>query len=157
MDKNADRIILQDIARKAMISRGLEPDFPEVEIKELNKIILPAACKPETARDMRDLLWCSVDNADSRDLDQLTYAETLEGNKVKIMVAIADVDALVSAKSNIDIHAGYPIHRTFIGCSFINNIVHFIEHYENLPVAEEFSVFQTKWTEQLCRQGIITA
>jgi VacB/RNase II family 3'-5' exoribonuclease len=105
MNNNADRIILQDIARKAMISRGLEPDYPEVEISELNIILLPATYKPEIARDMRDKLWCSIDNADSRDLDQLTYAESLEGNKVKILVAIADVDALVSANSNIDDHA----------------------------------------------------
>jgi len=71
MSKNADRIILQDIARNAMISRGLEPDFPDTEIAELNKILLPATCKPEIAKDMRDLLWSSVDNADSLDLDQL--------------------------------------------------------------------------------------
>ena len=105
MSKNADRIILQDIARNAMISRGLEPDFPDTEIAELNKILLPATCKPEIAKDMRDLLWSSVDNADSLDLDQLTYAESLEGNRVRILVAIADVDALVNAKSNIDNHA----------------------------------------------------
>jgi len=105
MNKNADRIILQDIARKAMISRGLVPDFPDAEISELNEILLPATYKPEMAKDMRNLLWCSVDNADSLDLDQLTYAESLEGNNVRILVAIADVDALVVAKSNIDKHA----------------------------------------------------
>ncbi len=105
MNKNADRIILQNIARKAMISRGLVPDFPDVEISELNKILLPATYNPEVAKDMRDLLWCSVDNADSLDLDQLTYAETLEDNKVRILVAIADVDALVGAESKIDKHA----------------------------------------------------
>ncbi len=105
MNQNADRIILQDIARNAMISRGLVPDFPDVEISELNEISLPAVCKPEIAKDMRDLLWCSVDNADSLDLDQLTYAEPLEGDNVRILVAIADVDALVVAQSNIDKHA----------------------------------------------------
>jgi exoribonuclease-2 len=105
MNNNSDRIILQNIARKAMISRGLAPDFPDAEISELNEISFPATCKPEAAKDMRDLLWCSIDNADSLDLDQLTYAESLEGNKVKIFVAIADVDALVHAKSNIDDHA----------------------------------------------------
>jgi len=105
MNNNDDRIILQDIARKAMISRGLVPDFPEVEISELNKILVPATCNPGIAKDMRDLIWCSIDNADSLDLDQLTYAESLEGNRVRILVAIADVDALVAAKSNIDNHA----------------------------------------------------
>jgi exoribonuclease-2 len=105
MNNNDDRIILQDIARKAMISRGLVPDFPEVEISELNKLLVPATCNTEIAKDMRDLIWCSIDNDDSLDLDQLTYAELLEGNKVRILVAIADVDALVAAKSNIDNHA----------------------------------------------------
>ena len=105
MNKNADRIILQNIARKAMISRGLVPDFPDVEISEINAITLPAVCKPETAKDLRDLLWCSIDNADSLDLDQLTCAESLEGNNVRILIAIADVDALVVASSNIDKHA----------------------------------------------------
>jgi len=119
MTKNVDRITLQDIARKAMISRGLEPDFPDVEISELNKILLPAAYNPETAKDMRDLLWCSVDNADSLDLDQLSFAESLEGGNVRLLVAIADVDALVGAKSKIDNHASqntasvYTIARIF--------------------------------------------
>jgi VacB/RNase II family 3'-5' exoribonuclease len=106
MNKNADRIILQNIARKAMISRGLIPDFPDAEISELNEILLPAVCKPEIAKDMRNLLWCSVDNDDSLDLDQLTYAELAEGNKVRIFVAVADVDALVGVGSNIDNYAG---------------------------------------------------
>src|ERR1035438_9828314 len=105
MNKNTDRFILQNIARQAMISRGLVPDFPDAEISEVNEISLPATCKPGIARDMRDLPWCSVDNDNSLDLDQLTYAESREENKVRILVAIADVDALVDSKSNIDIHA----------------------------------------------------
>jgi len=105
MNNNTDRIILQNIARKAMISRGLVPEYPNAEISELNKIILPATYKPEIAQDLRNMLWCSIDNDDTLDLDQLTCAESLEGNRVRIMVAIADVDALVAAKSNIDIHA----------------------------------------------------
>ena len=119
MNNNTDRFILQNIARKAMISRGLVPDFPDAEISELNEILLPATYKPGTAKDMRDLQWCSVDNDDSLDLDQLTFAESLEENKVRILVAIADVDALVDIKSNIDNHASqntasvYTVARTF--------------------------------------------
>ena len=55
--------------------------------------------------DLRDLLWASIDNDDSRDLDQLTVAETLPEDKVKIRVAVADVDALVKDGSAIDEHA----------------------------------------------------
>lgn len=105
MDKMANRIALQNIARKAMIARGLEPDFPETVLDELKSITNPATYKPETAKDLRDKLWCSIDNADSLDLDQLSYAEALPENKVRLYIAIADVDALVVAQSNIDTHA----------------------------------------------------
>ena len=56
-------------------------------------------------RDQRDLLWASIDNDDSLDLDQLTVAEAMPGGKVKMMVAIADVDSLVKKGSAIDDHA----------------------------------------------------
>ena len=105
MDKMANRIALQNIAREAMIARGLEPDFPEAVLAELTGITLPAVYKPATAKDLRDKLWCSIDNDDSLDLDQLTYAEELPENKVRLFIAIADVDALVGAQSNIDKHA----------------------------------------------------
>jgi exoribonuclease-2 len=105
MDKNSHRVILQNIARKAMIERGLATDFPSSVLAETNSIASPAMNKLATAKDLRNLLWCSVDNADSLDLDQLTYAELLPGNNVRLLVAIADVDALVPAQSNIDDHA----------------------------------------------------
>ncbi len=105
MNKNANRITLRQIARRAMISRGLEPDFPSALLNELKGITFPATCKPDTTKDMRGLKWCSVDNADSLDLDQLTYAEQLPDNKVRLLVAIADVAALVTPQSNIDHHA----------------------------------------------------
>src|SRR5665647_1814674 len=105
MDKNANRITLQQIARKAMISRGLVPDFPDAVFAELKKITSPATCRTDVAKDMRDLPWCSVDNNDSLDLDQLSYAEQLPGNMVRLLIAIADVDALVTKQSNIDNHA----------------------------------------------------
>ena len=56
-------------------------------------------------RDLTDLPWASIDNDDSRDLDQLTVAETLPEDRVKIRVAVADVDALVKDGSAIDEHA----------------------------------------------------
>ena len=56
-------------------------------------------------RDVRDRLWASIDNDDSRDLDQLTVAESLESGQVRILVAVADVDALVRKTSAIDGHA----------------------------------------------------
>jgi len=105
MDRNANRITLQQIARRAMISRGLEPDFPTEAIAELREITSPTKCEPAQAKDLRRLLWCSVDNDDSLDLDQLSYAEQLPNNKVRLLVAIADVDALVTLQYSIDDHA----------------------------------------------------
>jgi len=104
MNKITERIILQDITRNEMILRGLAPDFPDDEMSEINEISIPTTCKYEIAKDLRDLLWCSMNNADSLDLDQLTFAELLEGNNMRILVVIADVDALMAAKSKIDNH-----------------------------------------------------
>jgi VacB/RNase II family 3'-5' exoribonuclease len=106
MNHHDQRVTLQHIARRAMIERGLEPDFPAAALSELNKISGPATYQPGEAKDLRNLLWCSIDNAESRDLDQLSVAEQLPDKKVRLLVAIADVDALVAAQTDIDIHAG---------------------------------------------------
>ncbi len=102
--KSTDRATLVAIARRAMIERGLEPDFPPAAQHELSAIGRPADATGDV-RDMRDRLWASIDNDDSRDLDQLTLAEPLAGGRVRILVAVADVDALVRKDSAIDGHA----------------------------------------------------
>jgi exoribonuclease-2 len=96
---------LIEIARQAMVDRGLLPDFSAQVEKELAAITGPAAVSGGSIRDLRPLLWCSIDNDDSRDLDQLSVSEELPGGAVKIYVAIADVDALVTKNSAIDDHA----------------------------------------------------
>ena len=100
------RAILQNLAHRAMIERGLLPDFAAAALAELDRIQAPAvATNGESVRDLTDRLWVSIDNDDSRDLDQLTVAEAMPGDKAKILVAIADVDALVKNGSAIDDHA----------------------------------------------------
>lgn len=99
------RAILQSIARRAMLERGLLPAFSAEAIAELGKIQAPATMTGRPVRDLRALLWASIDNDDSRDLDQLTVAEAMSGDKVKILVAVADVDSLVENGSAIDEHA----------------------------------------------------
>jgi ribonuclease R len=98
-----DRATLAAIARQAMIERGLEPDFP-LAAKRIGRHRGPAKAT-ENVRDLRNLLWASIDNDDSRDLDQLTVAESLAGGQVRILVAVADVDALVRKGSALDGHA----------------------------------------------------
>jgi len=101
---NTDRATLAAIARRAMIERGLEPDFSPAAQRELAAISRPADAT-DGVRDMRDRLWVSIDNDDSRDLDQLTVAEALADGRIRILVAVADVDALVRKGSAIDGHA----------------------------------------------------
>jgi VacB/RNase II family 3'-5' exoribonuclease len=105
------RALLQSIAQRVMLERGLLPDFSAEALAELGRIQAPAAMNDEPVRDpfgirdLRDLVWASIDNDDSRDLDQLTVAEAMPGDKVKILVAVADVDSLVKNGSAIDEHA----------------------------------------------------
>ena len=87
-----------------MVARGLLPDFSAAALAELEGIRKPAS-DPSGIRGLTDLPWASIDNDDSKDLDQLTLAEALPGNKVKIYVAIADVDALVRKGTAIDEYA----------------------------------------------------
>jgi exoribonuclease-2 len=96
---------LRAIAHKAMTDRGLEPDFPPDAIQQVNGIPGPARESDHSIRDLRQSLWCSIDNDTSRDLDQLTVAERLTAGGVKVLVAIADVDAIVKPVSPIDRHA----------------------------------------------------
>ena len=87
-----------------MLERGLAPDFSPAAMAELEKIHDPARRTSASIRDLTRLLWCSIDNDDSRDLDQLSVAESVaEGTKVR--VAIADVAETVKKGSAIDEHA----------------------------------------------------
>jgi VacB/RNase II family 3'-5' exoribonuclease len=96
---------LRDIARRAMIERGLLPDFSEAVQTELRSITRAASSSEPSLRDMRGLLWASIDNDDSLDLDQLSVAQPLRDDAIAIFVAVADVDAVVRMGSNIDGHA----------------------------------------------------
>jgi VacB/RNase II family 3'-5' exoribonuclease len=88
-----------------MLERGFLPDFEAAVLIELRALPGPAATQVPSARDLSGLLWASIDNDDSLDLDQLSVAEPLIDGKVKVLVAIADVDALVEKASAINAHA----------------------------------------------------
>ncbi|HVO77137.1 MAG TPA: RNB domain-containing ribonuclease, partial [Candidatus Bathyarchaeia archaeon] len=95
----ADRHRLKAIAHQAMIERGLLPDFSPAVLAETNAIGTAAVGTDASIRDLRGLLWCSIDNDDSLDLDQLTVAEPKGNGLTKILVAVADVDSIVKAGS----------------------------------------------------------
>lgn len=106
-DKNKKQhiSILERIARRVMAERELLPRFSSEALAQLNRINTPASLEEKGVRDMRHLLWCSIDNDDSLDLDQLSAAQDMPDGAVKIFVAISDVDALVKKYTAIDEHA----------------------------------------------------
>ncbi len=93
------------IAIHAMNERGLRPEFSDRVEQQLATIHGPGADTDPAIHDLTALMWCSIDNDDSLDLDQLTVSETLPNGNVRLWVAIADVDALVQRDSPIDQHA----------------------------------------------------
>src|SRR5450631_1210862 len=107
MPAHADaRDQLRRIAHATMLEYALLPDFSRAVVDETDTITRAAVASGAGVRDLRGLLWASIDNDDSRDLDQLSVAEPQDGGSVKILIAIADVDATVKTGSAIDGHAG---------------------------------------------------
>ncbi len=101
-----------------MLEAGFLPDFPPEVLHELQ------ASKPATvsgsgsaARDLRSLLWSSIDNDSSRDLDQVEYVEKLPDRTVRILVGIADVDSLVRLGSATDLHAAAEATSVYTGAA----------------------------------------
>lgn len=98
------KIDLVRLAEQVMHDKGLEPKYSDhayIQLKEIKR----QASIPAHTEDLRSLLWCSIDNDDSKDLDQLTFAECEKNGKTTLWIAIADVDALVPKDSPIDQHA----------------------------------------------------
>jgi exoribonuclease-2 len=98
---------LQSIARQVMLQNGFQPDFSQ-EVKEQLENLQRGPSPVEdvaSATDLRQLLWSSIDNDTSRDLDQIEVAERLQDGSIRVMIGIADVDAFVDKGSPIDQHA----------------------------------------------------
>ena len=89
-------------ARRAMLEQGFTPDTPAGASEQLRSAAPPA--RPGQ-RDLRGLPWSSIDNDESRDLDQIEVVQPLGGNALRVLVGIADVDALVGGDTPIDLHA----------------------------------------------------
>jgi VacB/RNase II family 3'-5' exoribonuclease len=102
-DAHSNRGTLQFISRQAMVDHGLEPEFPPAAQEQARTAgPVPGG---EGVRDLRGLLWSSIDNDDSMDLDQIEVAERLPDGAVQVRIGIADVDALVPRGSPVDRHA----------------------------------------------------
>jgi exoribonuclease-2 len=96
---------LQRLAIAAMRARGLKPEFSAEATLEAEALRLQPPEPGEDVQDLRGLLWFSIDNHDTRDLDQLSWAEAEGDGAARLLVAVADVDVMVRADGAIDEHA----------------------------------------------------
>ena len=117
MNDQHPHVDLQAVARQVMLEHGFEPDFPPPIAQELAvlKSRSPAVAPNGEVRDLRQLLWSSIDNDTSKDLDQIEVAEQLPNGDVKVLIGIADVDALVRKGSAIDEHAAKETTTVYTG------------------------------------------
>jgi len=93
-------------AHAAMIEHGFQPDFPAGADKELDAIQAhPEPPAVPGIQDLRSLLWSSIDNDTSKDLDQIEWAEQLPDGRIRVLIGVADVDARVIRGTIIDGHA----------------------------------------------------
>src|ERR1700675_972811 len=119
MNDPRSSINLQAIARQVMQAQGFQPDFPPETQKQLADIKAhpPQLTPSDKVRDLRNLLWSSIDNDTSKDLDQIEVAERLPNGDVKVMIGVADVDAFVAKDSPIDQHAERETTSVYTGVS----------------------------------------
>jgi len=108
-------IDLRKAAHQEMIREGFEPDFPPDVLRDVGAIAAPASGAGPGIQDLRALLWSSIDNPESRDLDQVEFVERLPNGDLRVLVGIADVDALVPDGSATDRHAGHNTTSVYCG------------------------------------------
>jgi exoribonuclease-2 len=103
----AVHVDLQEMARQSMLEHGFEPEYPPAVHQQVADLKShPPKVEPGgDIRDLRDLLWSSIDNDTSKDLDQIEVAERLSNGETKVLVGVADVDAFVARDTPIDQHA----------------------------------------------------
>jgi len=108
-----ERALLDRVARQAMLDYGFEPDYPQLATAQAEALTAPAA-DAGGRRDPRHLLWSSIDNPESRDLDQIEVVEDVDGG-TRLLVGIADVAGAVPPRSPIDEHAGHNTTTVYTG------------------------------------------
>lgn len=144
-DTNPTHVDLQAIAKQIMEERGFEPDFPPAISEQLASLRQnpPQIAAGRDVRDLRNLLWSSIDNDTSRDLDQIEVAERGSNGDVKVMIGIADVDAFVPKQTPIDQHAAKETTTVYTG----------VRNFPMLP--EELSTGVTSLLEDQDRLAIV--
>ncbi|HEY2975436.1 MAG TPA: RNB domain-containing ribonuclease [Pyrinomonadaceae bacterium] len=143
---HSDAIDLFAIAHQTMIEAGFVPDFPSPVAREVRSMVAGSSTIPANSatQDLRKLLWSSIDDKKTRDLDQVEYAEIIPGGDTRLLVGIADVDALVSKGSATDTHAATNCTSVYTG----------VKTYPMLP--EELSTDLTSLVEGEDRLAVVT-
>lgn len=131
-------------ARQSMIEHGFEPDYPARVKQEVTDLKAHPPQVPSSIADLRHLLWSSIDNDTSRDLDQIEYAEITPDGSMRVLIGIADVDAYVPKGSAIDKHAAIETVTVYTG----------VQNFSMLP--EELSTGLTSLLEGQDRACMIT-
>ena len=134
-------IDLVAIARRSMTEHGFTPDYAPDALRQLTEA--PPPDDQTGIRDCTSLLWSSIDNVESRDLDQIEVAEALEGGDIRVLVGIADVDSVVRAGTPIDRHAAENTASVYTG----------VHVFAMLP--EELSTDRTSLNEGAVREAIV--
>src|SRR6266404_3407249 len=144
-NSNAQALDLLAIAHQTMIDAGFVPDQPQPVLDELKAIAsrTQSTLTDNSTRDLRAVLWSSIDDRKSRDLDQVEHAESLPNGDVRLRVGIADVDALVHKDSKIDAHAAENATSVYTG----------VKTFSMLP--EKLSTDMTSLVDNADRSSIV--
>ena len=147
---NSSPIDLQAAAKQIMLEHGFEPEFPAAASAQLAQLKQnpPGVTASGEIRDLRNLLWSSIDNDTSRDLDQIEVAAPVANGDVKVMIGIADVDAFVPKQSPIDQHAACETTTVYTGVrnfpmlpeELSTGITSLLENQDRLSLVYEFVV-----------------
>jgi VacB/RNase II family 3'-5' exoribonuclease len=140
-------------AHTAMLEHGFQPDFSDEARKQLTAIVADSPQAESVihqagAEDLRGLLWSSIDNDTSRDLDQIEFAEELSDGRIRVLVGVADVDGTVQRGTPLDAHAAsettsvYTGVRTFpmFPVELSEGLTSLNEHEDRAAVVTEFCV-----------------
>src|SRR5579872_33122 len=144
MPANPTHLDLQATAKQIMQEHGFNPDFPVEVSTQLASLGQPSRIlSDKNVRDLRSLLWSSIDNDTSRDLDQIEVAERVSNGDVKVLIGIADVDAYVAKQTPIDQHAARETTTVYAG----------VRNFPMLP--EQLSTGITSLLEEQDRPAIV--
>jgi VacB/RNase II family 3'-5' exoribonuclease len=145
MSNSPAHIDLQSVAKVVMQQRGFDPQFSAAVQQQLADLRShpPQIASGKDVRDLRDLLWSSIDNDTSRDLDQIEVAERQSNGDVKVLVGVADVDAFVPKQTAIDQHAARETTTVYAG----------VRNFPMLP--EELSTGKTSLLENQDRLSVV--